>query len=138
MSMAIPSSDPHTEYRQARPAPRPGRLRQEGLDGVDRNCAVWIHISPLLAMLVAGPLGVVAPLVIWLVRREQSSFVDDHGREVMNMMLTSLVYGLLCITVVAVPFVLVWGVITVISLIRGAIAAGNDEYFRYPMIIRFF
>ncbi len=32
---------------------------------------------------------------------------------------------------------LVWVVVAIIALVRGAVAASNGEYFRYPMTIRF-
>ena len=116
----------------------PGRLRQTELVSGDRNYAVWMHLSPLLAFLVVGPFAGVLPLILWLARRDQSPFADDHGREVVNVSITGaflFVIGL--ITGIGMLVWVVWLVMTLVNLIRGATAAGSGEYFRYPMVIRF-
>jgi len=103
----------------------------------DRNWAVAMHLSPL-AVLIFWPLAL-SSLVIWLVRREQSAFDDDHGREAMNFILSFIVqHIILAITVVGVVLMPVIWIVGLISMIRGSIAAGNGEYFRYPMTFRFF
>lgn len=111
------------------------RLRHQGLADSERNWALAMHLSPF-AVLALPPL-VLAPLVLWLFKKDQSPFIDDHGREAVNMLLTTLVYCLLMFTLIAIPFVMIWVVLMVISMIRGAVAASNGEYFRYPMVIRF-
>ena len=116
-----------------------GRLQERGLNASDRSVAMWMHLSVLLAFLVIGPFAGIAPLVLWLARRGTSHFDDDHGREVVNMSITGLIlFGVVAVTagigmVVWVP----WGIFALIGTIRGAIAANNGEYFRYPMTIRF-
>ncbi len=115
-----------------------GRIQQEGLSDVDRHWAMWTHLSVLLAFLVIGPFAVVAPLAMWLSRRKSSTFTDDHGREVTNMSITGVVLLLLgMVTGIGILAWLVWVVVAIIALIRGAVAASNGEYFRYPMTIRF-
>ena len=118
-----------------------GRLRVEGVTDADRNYAIAMHISVLLA--AAVPPLIVAPLVVWLVRRNASVFDDDHGREVLNLLLSAMILwtvfaigGILTLGL-AWAAVLIWTVVEVIGVIRGAVAAGNGEYFRYPMIFRF-
>ncbi len=116
-----------------------GRLQDRGLNTSDRNVAMWMHMSVLLAFVVIGPLAGIAPLVLWLARRDTSPFADDHGREVVNMSITGLILsGVVAVTagiglVVWVP----WLIFALIGTIRGAIAANNGEYFRYAMTIRF-
>ncbi len=88
--------------------------------------------------MVLGPFAGVAPLVLWLMRREESSFNDDHGREVLNMSITGVILFFIgALTGFAMVLWLIWAVIALISIIRGAMAASNGEYFRYPMTIRF-
>ncbi len=130
------------ELKELRP-PRPklassGRLRGASLTESDRNFAIGMHLSPLLTIVGLFPLSLLAPLVIWLVRRQQSVFDDDHGREIINFVLSFLLWHLVAgITVVGLIFLPVLWVVAIVSCIRGAIAAGNGEYFRYPMTIRF-
>ena len=111
---------------------------QDGLNASDRQWAMWTHLSVLLAFLVVGPLAAVAPLVIWLSRRDSSVYVDYHGREVMNMSITGVILCVVgLITGIGVIVWIVWAIVALIALIRGSVAASSGQYFRYPMIIRF-
>ncbi len=115
-----------------------GRLQDQQLASTDRNFAMWMHVSVLLAFLVAGPFAGVAPLILWLSRRDRSPFNDDHGREVVNMSITGvIVLGVGMLTGIGMLVLPIWLIIILIGLIRGAVAASNGEYFRYPMTIRF-
>ena len=49
--------------------------------------AIGAHLGPLL-------LGFIAPLVVWLVFRERSAFLDRTGKEALNMQLSYLIYFL--------------------------------------------
>lgn len=139
MSMAMPttgySGSPgcfHAEVVQAS-----GRLGASGLSETERHFAVAMHLSPLGVFLI-GPLAFIAPLVLWLVRRQRSAFNDDHGREAVNFIISFVALHLiLAITVIGLVGIPVLWVIGAVSLIRAAIASGRAEYFRYPMTIRF-
>ena len=125
--------------------PQPGnpkmRLRDEGLTETDRNYAVGMHLLSLISFLLSGGLlTVLGPLVLWLIRKDRP-FDDDHGREVINFGLSFMLWGLLAgiLILVGIGFILlpVLWIVAIVNNIRGAIAAGNGEYFRYPMTIRF-
>ena len=136
MSAVMPAPAPQHGPSQPRPMVMPSqRLRVEGLTDSDRNFALAMHLSPL-AGLMFFPL-MFLPVVLWLVKKDESIFADDHGREVVNMLLTSIVLGVVSITIIIIPVILVWTIIIFINMIRGAVAASNGEYFRYPMVFRF-
>ncbi len=139
MSVAMPA-----DASRVRIQPPPSRLRAGGLTDSERNFALAMHLTPLaglicgLAGLIFGLL-IISPLILWLVRKDQSVFNDDHGREVLNMLLSGLIFtmGLILIPIIGWLALAIWYVITVVNMVRGARAASNGEYFRYPMIIRF-
>ena len=134
MSVAAPQShyQPHP-YADQRPQPRV--LRDDSVSQSDRNWAVAIHLAPFAAA-IFGPL-VLASLVIWLIRKDESVFCDDHGRELINFGLSQLIlHIILAVTLIGVILWPVLWIVALISLIRGAVAAGNGEYFRYPMTFR--
>ena len=102
----------------------------------DRNYSVAIHLAPLAAFVFA-PL-ILASLVLWLIRKDQSSFVDDHGRETINALISFVIYHFLAIvTVIGIIALPVLYIVGIVSLIRGAVAAGRGEFFRYPVTMRF-
>jgi uncharacterized protein len=142
MSVAAPSI-PLPELAEREPGvPAAGRLRHASVTEAERNYAIAMHLSPF-ALFIAGLgtigfLAIVAPLVLWLIRREQSVFNDDHGREVINFGISFLILNvLLLITLIGWLLLIPLWVIAVISLIRAAVAAGQGEYFRYPLTFRF-
>lgn len=106
------------------------------MNDTDRHFGVGIHLSPLVA-LVFGPL-ILAPLVLWLIRKDQSLFVDDHGREMINALISFVIYNVVAVvTVIGVIALPVLYVVGAVNLVRGAVAAGRGDLFRYPMTIRF-
>ena len=135
MNVAMPVAQPNQVHAQSPTQ----RLRDESTNESDRNYAVGMHISPLILTVIgAGPLALIAPLVLWLVRRNLSPFDDDHGREVINFGISFLLWHIvLAITVIGLVLWPVIWIVAIVNNIRGAIAAGRGEYFRYPMTIRF-
>lgn len=147
MSVAVPV-DQSAEVEQDQVQPRPdqarpdqslagGRLRQEALPDSDRIYTIWLHLS-LFATPIMFPLGCVAPIILWLIRREKSTFVNDHGAEAANLVITGAIATLaLGLIPVAGWVVLVaWYIVAGISVVRGALAANRGEFFRYPMVVR--
>lgn len=139
MSIAMAAADPTDHEAPADGAPKPppaGRVREQGLSTTDRNWGVALHLSPLSAF-VLGPPGLLAPLVLWLIRRDGSSFNDDHGREIINFLLSLVIWHVaLAITIIGIVLWPVLWVIAFVGIIRAATAASRGEYFRYPMTVR--
>ncbi len=132
MNVAMPVAQPNQLHGQSSTQ----RLRDEGLTEHDRKYALAIHLTALLGVFIH--LALLVPLVLWLVRKQESAYVDDHGREMMNVFLTGLVIVPVCaITIIGIPVAIAWVIITFIGFIRGAVAASRGEYFRYPMTMRF-
>jgi uncharacterized Tic20 family protein len=136
MAMSTPYG-PQPGHASARPANN-GRLRDESLSTADRNFAIAMHLSPF-AVLVTGMLPLLAaPLVLWLVRKDQSVYCDDQGRDILNFWISqTIIFFILLVSVIGWLLVPVQAVVIIVNMIRGAVAAGNAEYFRYPMTFRF-
>ncbi len=106
------------------------------LSDTDRNFGLAIHLSPLVSFVFAPALLV--PLVLWLIRKDESPFVDDHGREMLNAILSFVLYHIVAvITIIGIIALPVLYIVGVVNLVRGAVSAGRGELFRYPMTIRF-
>lgn len=101
--------------------------------------AVGLHLSQLLS---TSGLGIVVPIAIWLMKKDEIPEVDAHGRVVMNWLLSALVY-----LVVAVPLILLLGlgllilwalpILNLIFPIIGAIKAADGKVWKYPGTISF-
>lgn len=96
----------------------------------ERLWATLAHVGGIL-------FSFVAPLVIWLVFRERSRFVDEHGKEALNFqILVTIVYivsSILFFVVIGfVTFAIAWIGVIVFG-IQGAIAANKGAGYRYPV-----
>ena len=105
----------------------------------ERNWAIAAHLSSFLAAYVA--LGVLGPLVVMLIAGPRSAFVRRHAVEALNFNISVLIYlaisALLMFVLIGFPMVVAIGVLYLIAVIRGALAASRGEEYRYPLTIRF-
>lgn len=137
VAMSAHQSQPGVNYAASGCIPpKSPRLKAEGLTDSERNFSIFMHLSPL-AGLVIWPFYF-APLVMWLMRKDDSVFNEDHGREVMNFLISFvLIHVILIATLIGAILIPVVWIVALVNMIRGAVAAGNSEYFRYPMTWRF-
>ncbi len=84
---------------------------------------------------------VLGPLIIWLLKREESSFIDYHGKEYLNFMISYFIYtivsGLLTIVIVGIIGLWLCGIFAAVFTIVAAIKAYEGNEYRIPWIIRF-
>jgi uncharacterized Tic20 family protein len=117
---------------------RPDRLVDEQAQEWERTYAMCLHLS-LLTVHVVMP--VIPALVMWLIKRDRSPFVDDHGREAINFQLSLVIYFVASIVLffcgIGVVIAMAVYVLGIVGMILGAVAAQRGEYFRYPATIRF-
>ena len=83
--------------------------------------------------------GFVGPLIIWLMKKDTSPFVDDQGKEALNFQITALIATIGCIfgfCFIHVLFVIVQ-VTRIIFCIMATIEVSKGVAYRYPLTIRF-
>lgn len=119
--------------------------RGAGVSG--RICGVmpntWymlMHLSQLLTL--AGGLGIVIPLVMWAVSKDDHPAANRHGLAIINWIISQLIYalvgGALCFIVIGFPIVIALAIATVAFPIVGAIKANSGRLWHYPLTITFF
>ena len=106
----------------------------------ERTWAMLCHISTFSGVII--PLGnIVAPLIIWLIKKDESSLVEDQGREVLNFQISMTIYtiisALLCLILIGVIFLLILVIFGLVVTIIAAINANDGKPYRYPMTMRF-
>ena len=106
----------------------------------ERTWALIAHLSGLLASLLGG-FSFLGPLIVWLVKKDQSPFVADQAKEALNfqiaVFLALLVSALLILACVGAVLLPVVGVGALIYSIIAALEANKGVYYRYPYTIRF-
>lgn len=82
----------------------------------------------------------VAPLVMWLIGKDKSAFVDTEGKEALNFgILAVIVYVISSFLTLILIGVLTWIAMAIIALIfgiQGAMKANKGENYRYPFSLR--
>lgn len=72
----------------------------------DHNNAFLIHISAMAGYFF--PLGgVIAPLIFWQVKKDESPFLDEQGKEAVNFNLSFLLYSFI-LGLTFIPFFIKW------------------------------
>jgi uncharacterized Tic20 family protein len=107
----------------------------------ERNWALVVHLGPILiGALSGGLLAFVLPLVVFLVKRDESEFVSDQAKESLNFQITVFIAYLICIPLILIVVgLLFWGVIVLAQLVLGLIAAVKSYdgiRYRYPLALR--
>jgi uncharacterized protein len=106
----------------------------------ERNLAMLSHLSALTGY-VGVPLGnIVAPLIIYLMKKDESPFVAEQSRESLNFQISMTIYALVSgvLTLILIGFLLlaaVW-VAGVVLTIIASVKVANGEAYRYPLTIR--
>jgi uncharacterized Tic20 family protein len=83
----------------------------------ERTQAMLAHLSIIL-------LGIIGPLIFWLIGKDKSAFIDDQGKEALNFSITGTLVGIVTCGL-GILVMIVFAVI-------GGLAANKGETYRYP------
>lgn len=74
------------------------------VDQHQKNIATFIHISTFSRFIV--PFGnFLGPIVLWILNKEKSKFIDYHGKQIINFQISLMIYALV-LGVISLPFIL--------------------------------
>ncbi len=105
-----------------------------------KQMGLFLHLSQLMNF-VLPPAGIIVPIVLWQVKKDEMPALDAHGKMITNWMISSLIYA-------AISFVLLFVLVGILGFIAlaimglvfpiiGAIKANNGEFWEYPLTIKF-
>ncbi len=102
--------------------------------GDERNLAMVVHILSLFSYFLA-------PLIIYLIKKDESPFIRDHARNALNFQISLFIYGVVSfiLAFILIGFVLLFalGILNIVCCIMAAVAANNGKLYKYPMTIPF-
>jgi uncharacterized Tic20 family protein len=106
-----------------------------------RTWTALVHASALLGVFLHFPGHVLAPLIVWLVKRDESPEIDAHGKEALNFQISMLIYNavaaVFCLVLIGFVLLPVLWILNALFVIIAAIKASDGKFFRYPLTIRF-
>lgn len=108
-------------------------LPPAGNSSDDKTLAILTHLSGIL-------LGFIVPLIIWLIKKDQSPYLAGQAKEALNFQITVLiaylagfVLSFVLIGLLIMPLVLIGNLV---FCIIAAVKTSNGENYRYPMTLR--
>lgn len=112
--------------------------------GDDKELKLWstlLHLS-LLAGLVIPLGGLIVPVVIYILKKDEVPGLEAHWNVVINWIISALIYFAVCLVlfIVVIGIFMMWalGLLCLIFPIIGAIKANDGEVWKYPLSIEFF
>ena len=109
--------------------------------GMSENSYIALmHVSQLAGYILAG-LGFVAPVILWVMNKDNNVKVDFVGKHIINFMISMFIYaaisGVLCCILIGIPMLVALGIMHLVFVILATIKANNGETWRYPLTIDF-
>jgi hypothetical protein len=98
----------------------------------------------MLAHILGAVTSFLGPLIIWLIKKDESPFVNDQGKEALNFQITIVIGYVVamilsfipfvgCVTMIVIPAL---GITSLIFGILGGLDANKGNAYRYPFALR--
>ena len=98
-----------------------------------RNMAMLCHLLAIFTSFVA-------PLIIWLIKKDEEPFVDQQGKEALNFQITVILAmfaaGLLSFICIGVLFLFAIPVVDLVFCIIASVKTSKGVAYRYPISLR--
>lgn len=105
-----------------------------------KQWGLFLHLSQFAGFAVPF-LGIIAPIVIWQMKKDQIPELDAHGKMVTNWIISTVIYSVasfvLMFVLVGFLTFLALMVMSIVFPIIGAVKANNGELWEYPLTIKF-
>ena len=109
-------------------------------DKDSRTWSMFLHLS-LLANCVMPVAGIVAPIVIWQMKKDDMPAIDQHGKNAVNFIITAMIYSGICIllafAIIGFFLLPVLGICSIVFPIIAGIKANNGIVWKYPLTYEF-
>jgi uncharacterized Tic20 family protein len=91
----------------------------------------------LLAHLLTLFSSFLAPIIIYLVKKDESPYVAHHAKESLNFQITIAIVCIgLFISIIGILLIWAVGIIALVLVIVASVRASEGRLYRYPLCIR--
>jgi len=101
----------------------------------ERTLAVLSHL-----LTVVPGVGIIGPLIIYILKNKESEFVAYHARESLNFQITIILLYILSVFLMLlfIGVLLIWivGIVNTVLAIVATIRASENRLYRYPFNLR--
>ncbi len=117
------------------------RKMSEELKTVERGEVTAEERTLGLVCVLLQFLVLIGPLILWLIKKDESAYLDALGRETINFQLTMLILYAVCgvLTVIVIGALLtpLVSLFNLVMIIVAAVKAYEGIIYRYPFCLRF-
>jgi uncharacterized protein len=100
----------------------------------EKTLGIIMHVLSLAGLALIGP------LIIWLIKKDSSAYVDAQGRELLNFQISYFIYAAACVPLiylcVGVPMLFALCIAAVVLTIIGVVKAAEGKIYRFPLTLR--
>jgi uncharacterized Tic20 family protein len=97
----------------------------------EKTMAILSHVLTFVS-------SILAPLIIYLIKKDDSPYVATHAKESLNFQITACIISfVLIISVIGIFLLWLLWLGVVICVIIATIKASENKIYRYPLTIRF-
>ena len=99
----------------------------------------------MLAHLLGIFTGFLGPLIIWLIKKDESKYIDEQSKEALNFQIAACILIICCTVFVVIPVLgcilllasVAVHITRIVFSIIGTVHASKGEMYRYPLTFRF-
>ncbi|MFA6281413.1 MAG: DUF4870 domain-containing protein [Candidatus Omnitrophota bacterium] len=109
----------------------------------DKQANTWGMMCHLLSLcgLIGIPLGnIIAPLIVWLIKKDEFPFVMEQGKESLNFQISMTIYAIvaamLCMIFIGFILLAAIAIADLILVIDASMKANKGVGYHYPATIR--
>jgi hypothetical protein len=113
--------------------------RELGLTSGEKTSGLIAHLGAGIGNFLGG-WGIVVPLVILLIKKDESPFAARHAKESLNFQISMWAYFFvsipLCLILVGFLGMIAFGILAIVMPIIAGIKANDGGEYRYPLTFR--
>lgn len=112
---------------------------QENINGSlpsdsDKQTVTLMHILNIF-------IGIISPLIFWFIKKDESKFIDEAGRNSMNFNISMIIYSFVSSLLITIFIGLITtaaiAIFHIVILIIAAVKANRGEVYKFPLTISF-
>ena len=105
----------------------------------ERNWAMGCHLIALAGFVF--PFGnIIGPLIFWQIKKDESEFIADQGKESLNFQISIILYSIiaafLILFIIGIPLLIAILAFDLIMIIIAGLKANEGQRYRYPLTLR--
>ncbi|MEO6232863.1 MAG: DUF4870 domain-containing protein [Ferruginibacter sp.] len=96
----------------------------------EKTIAILSHALTFVA-------GFLAPLIIYLIKKDESEFIREHAKESLNFQITLFIMVIvLFVTIIGILLIWLVGILALILVILASVKCSEGKLYRYPFTLR--